>query len=57
MLDAFIIDRIHREREAPTQARVPLRIEIPAPAPPAPGAVEVTEDRAERGVVDVDFTI
>ncbi len=57
MLDAFIINRIQREREAPTQARVPLRIEVPAPMPPRPDAVGVTEDRVERGVVDVDFNI
>ena len=57
MLDAFIINRIHREREAPAHARVPLRIDIPAPPPPRPEAVEVTEDREERGVVEVDFTI
>ncbi len=59
MLDAFIIDRIQRERETPSHARVPLHIEVPLPPPPS---VErplpsVDEHGAERGVVEVDFTI
>lgn len=59
MLDAFIIDRIHREREIPEGAQVPLRIEIPLPPPqvewrrPEPGA----DDRGDRGIVEVDFSI
>lgn len=59
MLDAFIIDRIHRERDIPDGAQMPLRIEVPLPPPhvewrrPEPG----TDDRGDRGIVEVDFSI
>lgn len=33
MLDAYIIDRIRREREAPVDRRAPLHIEVPREAP------------------------
>lgn len=60
MLDAFIIDRIQREREASSpHARVPLRIEVPLPQPPPPRAErpEASDEAPERGVVDIDFSI
>jgi hypothetical protein len=72
MLDAYIIDRIRREREAPADRRVPLHIEVPREAPreaprgrtrpghePEPFS---PEDEApsrdeDRGVAIIDFTI
>lgn len=59
MLDAFIIDKIRRERESREQSRVPLQIEVPRPHGRAPedlGRREHEEDQ-ERGVVIIDFTI
>ena len=60
MLDAFIIDKIRRERESQDSARVPLRIEVPRPhgRPLEDGrpAQPDDEDR-ERGVAIIDFTI
>jgi hypothetical protein len=56
MLDAFIIDHIRREREAEKErgSLIPLRIEVPRPAPDA--APEAREDE-ERGSADIDFQI
>lgn len=60
MLDAYIIDRIHRERErARHHDRVPLHIEPPRIAPPRD---ERREDRREdepqeRGSVVIDFHV
>lgn len=57
MLDAFIIERIRREREREKERRdsgfVPLRIEPPPPPPYAP----VDERPEERGSVIIDFGI
>lgn len=55
MLDAFIIERIRKEREAADSAMVPLRIEIPLPPPgedddPAPAS-------DDAGVVIIDNRI
>jgi len=58
MLDAFIIDRIQRERETPSHARVPLHIEVPLPPPAVERPLPSPDEHgAERGVVEVDFTI
>ena len=61
MLDAFIIDKIRRERESRDSARVPLRIEVPRPhgQPLEDGRpVHQPEDEErERGVAIIDFTI
>jgi hypothetical protein len=61
MLDAYIIDRIRREREARESFQLPLHIEIPPPEPPRyrPPEDEREEegDDGQRGVVIVDFTI
>jgi hypothetical protein len=67
MLDAFIIDRIRRQREeqARRDNRIPLEIRMPERPPMSHGDPWVPDgqgpsgqDRgAERGVVDVDFTI
>lgn len=59
MLDAFIIERIRREREREKDRRengfVPLRIE----APPVPSDAPIARDEApqERGSVVIDFSI
>jgi hypothetical protein len=65
MLDAFIIDKIRRERESRERdQRQPLRIPSPQDNPwgephpkHPPVAREEEGDETERGVVIVDFTI
>jgi hypothetical protein len=60
MLDAYIIDRIRRQREeqARQDGRVPLEIRMPD-RPPMPQWEPPDGERSDtdRGVVDVDFTI
>ena len=71
MLDAYIIDRIRREREAPVDRRTPLHIEVPREAPrgrtrpgqepedvggPEQDEVPRREDD-DRGIAIIDFTI
>jgi hypothetical protein len=55
MLDAYIIDRIRREKEIEREGDfVPLRIEIePEPAPPPPEG----KGEADRGSVVIDFNL
>lgn len=60
MLDAFIIDKIRRERESQDSLRIPLHIDVPRPRgrnieEGRPASSE-DEDR-ERGVAIIDFTI
>lgn len=65
MLDAYIIDRIHRERErARPHDRVPLHIEPPRIAPHGddPRRDDRRDDRREeepqeRGSVVIDFHV
>ncbi len=57
MLDAYIIDRIRREREREKRdgAFVPLHIEVPRderPQDPKPDA-----DEGERGSTEIDFKL
>lgn len=58
MLDAYIIERIRREKEAPKKRGV-QRAQIEAPRrdrrPPPPSQDE--EPERERGVVIIDFNI
>lgn len=56
MLDAYIIDRIRRERERGRRdgAQVPLHIEPPRPDPEDPRRPERKEE-PERGSVIIDF--
>lgn len=56
MLDAFIIDRIRREREAQREQGLPLQIEVPAHEA-EPGPQRPLESEAERGIIEVDFSI
>ena len=57
MLDAFIIERIRREREQERRENdfVPLRIEPPPTPRDAPATRE--ESPEERGSVVIDFSI
>lgn len=59
MLDAYIIDRIHRERDRARQqdVRVPLYIDRPPPKLPEPVMPERREDDGERGSVVIDFAL
>lgn len=58
MLDAYIIDRIRRERDRARRdgAQVPLHIEPPRPdrRPPVDGEAE---EKPERGSVIIDFHV
>jgi len=58
MLDAFIIEKIKREREESREAPG-LRITPPAPDPqrPLPPPSEGREDSPQRGVVEIDFNL
>ena len=57
MLDAYIIDRIRRERdEARRQTQVPLHIERPPPEAPVPEGPRPSDDREpDRGSIVIDF--
>jgi hypothetical protein len=63
VLDAYIIDRIRRERDRDREegAFVPLRIEPPGPRSPHTAPAEAPrderDDENERGSVVVDFTL
>jgi hypothetical protein len=59
MLDVYIIDRIHREREraGKQDGRVPLHIERQPPAMPEPAKPEKPEGEGERGSVIIDFAL
>lgn len=56
MLDAYIIERIQERKDRPRDdGRAPLRIEYPSETLPPQ---LVNEDRdAERGIVEIDFSI
>ncbi len=57
MLDAYIIDRIRRERELEQRegAFIPLHIEVPQPPPLQPA--EEVEREPERGAIIIDFLV
>ena len=55
MLDAFIIEKIQKERELRDGDRTPLRIEILKE--PAHDATPAEEKDTERGIAIIDFTI
>jgi len=56
LLDAFIIDRIRRERDAARGSFIPLRVEVPPP-PRVEPLVPPPEEGGERGIAEIDFTI
>jgi hypothetical protein len=55
MLDAYIIDRIRRERDDEKRDGifVPIRIEVPRPSP----AAEDDDREQERGTIIIDFNL
>lgn len=55
MLDAYIIDRRKREREAAERPRLVLPVPEPPQRPHGPDPKQ--ESGAERGSVEIDFTI
>lgn len=62
MLDAYIIDKIRREREPREGDRLPLHIENPFDGPYDQDSRRERPERREddepvRGVVIIDFTI
>ena len=56
MLDAFIIEKIQRERELRDAGREQLRIDVPI-EPEGARRKREDEEHAERGVAIVDFNI
>lgn len=56
MLDAFIIDRIRREREKGLEQGLPVQVDLPVPQPERQPR-QPLESEAERGIIDVDFSI
>ncbi|MBN1335821.1 MAG: hypothetical protein JXB39_07650 [Deltaproteobacteria bacterium] len=56
MLDAFIIERIRREREERRDGRLPIHVEVPAMPEQEPLPTEQPEP-ADRGVVIVEDRI
>ncbi len=61
MLDAFIIDRIRKEKEESRTIQVPLVIHVPQPPPPRDERPQSGSDerspRQERGITEIDFSI
>jgi len=60
MLDAYIIDRIRREREHARQrdGRIPLHIEPPRqPSEGSEGTEDQPAEKQERGAVIIDFQV
>ena len=54
MLDAFIIDKIQKERQVSATEGLPLRIGIPSPELEEWAPEPDREDKRERGIVDID---
>lgn len=61
MLDAYIIERIRRERERESQrdgAFIPLRIEVPEVKDEGPPpAAKKKEGEEDRGSIIIDFNL
>ena len=56
MLDAFIIEKIQRERELHESGRETLHIEVPVEPEPVRDD-KPADDQSERGITIVDFNI
>jgi hypothetical protein len=58
MLDPWIIEEIRRREEEERQHERPvLEVPLEAPVYPVPGPTGRPEEREERGVVIVDFSV
>jgi hypothetical protein len=58
MLDAYIIDRIRREREQRDGERAPLHIEVPSdPSVEPPHERPMDDERKDRGTTIVDYRL
>jgi hypothetical protein len=57
MLDAYLIDAIHREQQEGQDRRVQLEIEPPPPLDPPAVEREQRRDREERGIAEIDFRV
>ncbi len=57
MLDAYIIDRIRKEREPQKDGRIPLQIHVPTPPPPDDRAKNRDDDSPSRGSDIVDYSM
>jgi len=57
MLDAFIIDKIRREDDRRDGDQIPLRIEISRERQQDAVVEAETEDRQDRGIAIIDFSI
>jgi len=58
MLDAYIIDRLRKEREEQERARVQQWIERPPPMPEIPERPRrVDPEKPRRGSTEIDFRI
>lgn len=59
MLDAYIIERIRKQREERRDgASAPMRIEVPQEQPSAPAhQPDRDEDDSDRGSVIIDFHV
>ncbi|MFT6142684.1 MAG: hypothetical protein ACJAZO_000779 [Myxococcota bacterium] len=55
MLDAYIIDRIRKEREPQKDGRIPLHIHVPTPPPPDDRAKNRDDESSDRGSEVVDY--
>jgi len=56
MLDAFIIEKIRREREERHDGRLPVHVEVPGPVEPEPPQSE-EPGAGDRGVVIIEDRI
>jgi hypothetical protein len=58
MLDAFIIEKIRREREENRESpRLQITPPEPDPRQPLPPNADRREEKGRRGVVEIDFNL
>jgi len=55
VLDAFIIERIRRERERQKESGERIRVDIPPPRPEAPEGPK--KPKRDRGVTIIDYGV
>ena len=57
MLDAYIIDRIRKEREPQKDSRVPLHIHVPTPRPAHPRSNERDRPTDDTSPNTIDYRL